>query len=101
MIIEDYGIRDIYYSFIIYGFEVFIKYSFISELVDLDYLKNFVEFMFVIKLLIFFYVVLEEVIKVFKGVGVCVNVIKVFVVMIDRKGDFIKEEIDVVVDLLK
>ena len=41
VIIEDYGTRDIHYSFIIYGSEASTTYSFTSEPVDPDYLKNF------------------------------------------------------------
>lgn len=34
-VIKEYGIEDIYYCLILYGLDVFIKYSFISDLVDL------------------------------------------------------------------
>lgn len=52
-------------------------------------------------LLILFYVVFEVVFEVFKGLGVCVNVFKVFVLMIDVKGDLFKEEIELIFVLLK
>lgn len=101
VIIEDYGTRDIHYSFIIYGSEASTKYSFTSEPVDPDYLKNFAEFMPVINPPTSPHVALEEATKAFKGAGVRANATKVLVVMTDRKGDSTKEEIDAAADPLK
>ena len=100
-IIEDYGTRDIHYSFIIYGSDASTKYSFAAEPEDPDYLQNFVEFMPVINPPTSPHVALEEATKAFKGAGVRANATKVLVVMTDMKGDSTKEEMDAAADPLK
>jgi len=100
-IIEDYDTTDIHYSFIIYGSEASTKYSFTTDPVDPDYLKNFVEFMPVVNPPTSPHVALEEATKAFKGAGVRANATKVLVVMTDMKGDSTKEEIDAAADPLK
>ena len=100
-IIEDYGTRDIHYSFIIYGSEASTKYSFTTDLVDPDYLQKFVRFMPVSNPPTSPHVALEEATKAFQGPGVRANATKVLVVMTDMKGDSTEEEIVAAADLLK
>lgn len=100
-IIEDYGTRDIHYSFILYGSEASTKYSFTTDPVDPDYLQNFVKFMPVSNPPTSPHVALQEATKAFKGPGVRANATKVLVVMTDMKGDSTEEEIEAAADPLK
>lgn len=100
-IIEDYGTRDIHYSFIIYGSEASTKYSFTTDPVDPGYLQNFVKFLPVSNPPTSPHVALEEATKAFQGPGVRGNATKVLVVMTDMKGDSTVEEIVSAADPLK
>ena len=93
-IIQQYGTKDIHFSFIIYGSEASTKFSFTKEQVDPDDLRRFVTFMPEITPPTSPHVALEAASEAFKGSGVRANASKVLVLMTDVKGDSSKEEIE-------
>ena len=93
-IIQQYGTKDIHFSFIIYGSEASTKYSFTREPEDPDDLRRFVTDMPDITPPTSPHVALEAAAKAFEGSGVRANSSKVLVLMTDIKGDSSEKEIE-------